>query len=491
LNASRTARQHRRRPGFHLVDFEEVALPVYVLSLRVITLAHKKVAPIEEFVLRSVATGMSSQDDVAAFLGLQSNVVRGALVSLAQAESLALAGVAGSRAQALLMTQKGRAVLEDSELIVPEEQSFSVHFDGLLRRVELFRWTELMQPKEVRERGLLEIPSFPARKPIVSDLKLPEVEQLIRSTGVVGDQRRDLLAIRGIERATRLFRDAVALVYAADYGNEVQVSFATDTKVLDDHERAFAMAGGVKKMGINTASLFGDNEHLLPDLDSGLVSVMASEDRVEALQEEISKADLAVQQNLRDLERAESVSARISLSGRLEETRAILAEKQSELERFQVRELCCYDCPALVEEALANVKNRLVIVSPNVTAKVLNRDVLRRLQELLNSGVMIYIVIGPDSGQGPVKDQAAVQNLMDIARTDTRLFVRRDSGIRHSILGVDNLFVAMAFFEWLGHTGDYHRGFSRRRGVIVRDPDRVRRILDRYDLSEHIGDERP
>jgi hypothetical protein len=186
VNPSRTARQHRRRPGFHLVDYEEVALPVYVLSLRVITLAHKKVPPIEEFVLRSVETGMNSQDEVAAFLGLQSNVVRCALVSLAQSESLALAGVAGSRAQALLMTQKGRTVLEESEVIVPEEQSFSVHFDGLLRRVELFRWTDLLQPKEARERGLLEIPSFPARKPIVSDLKLPEVEQLIRSTGAVG-----------------------------------------------------------------------------------------------------------------------------------------------------------------------------------------------------------------------------------------------------------------------------------------------------------------
>jgi hypothetical protein len=488
VNASRTARQHRRRPGFHLVDFEEVALPVYILSLRVITLAHKKVAPIEEFVLRSVATGMSSQEDVAAFLGLQSNVVRGALVSLAQSESLALAGVAGSRAQALLMTQKGRAVLEDLELIVPEEQSFSVHFDGLLRRVELLRWTDLMQPKEIRERGLLEIPSFPARKPIVSDLKLPEVEHLIRSTGAVGDQRRDLLAIRGIERATRLFREAVALVYAADYGNEVQVSFATDTKLLEEHERAFALAGGVKKMGINIASLFGGDEHLLDELDSGVANVMAKEDRVEALRGEISKADVTVQHSIRDLERAESISSRISLSNRLEEARAILAEKQGELDRLQVRELCCYDCPALFEEALANVKNRLVIVSPKVTAKVLNREVLKRIQELLTSGVLIYITLGTDSQQKGIKDQAAIQNLMDIARSDTRLFVRRDSGIRHSILGADNIFVALASFDWLGHTGDHHRSFSRRRGVIVRDPDGVQKLLSRYDLSEHIGD---
>jgi len=488
VNPWRTARQHRRRPGFHLVDFEEVALPVYVLSLRVLTLAHKKVAPIEEFVLRSVDAGMSSQDEVAAFLGLQSNVVRGALVSLAQAESLALAGVPGSRAQTLLMTQKGRSVLEDSELIVPEEQSFSIHFDGLLRRVELFKWTELLQPKDARERGLLEIPSFPARKPIVSDLKLPEVEQLIRSAGAIGEQRRDLLAIRGIERATRLFREAVALVYAADYGTEVQVSFATDAKLLEDHERAFAMAGGLKKMGINTASLFEGDERVWDGLDSGLLGAMANEDRLETLQDEISKADVIVQQCVRDLESAESLQTRIALSNRLEEARTILAEKQRELQRVRVRELCCYDCPPLFEEALACAKNRLVIVSPKVTAKVLNRELLKRLQELLTSGVMIFMTIGPESEERGIKDKAAIQNLIDMARANSRLFVTRKPGITQSILGVDKLFVAMTSFEWLGHTGDHNRGFSRRQGIIVRDPDRISRILDRYDLSEHVGD---
>jgi hypothetical protein len=358
----------------------------------------------------------------------------------------------------------------------------------LLRRVELFKWTELLQPKEIRERGLLEIPSFPARKPMVSDLKLPEVEQLIRSSGAVGDQRRDLLAIRGIERATRLFREAVALVYAPDYGNEVQVSFATDTRLLEDHERAFAMAGGLKRMGINTASLFGGNERVWDGLDSGLLDAMANEDRLETLQDEITKADVMVQQSVRDLEGAESLQARIALSSRLEEARAILADKQRELERLRVRELCCYDCVPLFEEALACAKNRLVIVSPKVTAKVLNREVLKRFHELLTSGVMIFITVGPESQEKSVKDRAAIQNLIDMARANTRLFVKRDSRITQSVLGVDNLFVAMASFEWLGHTGDHYRGFSRRQGIIVRDPDKISRILDRYDLSEHVGD---
>ena len=169
MNAWRTARHHRRRPGFHLVDYEEVALPVYSLSLRVITLAHKKVPPIEEFVLRSVAAGMSSQEDVAAFLGLQPSVVRAALVSLAQTESLALAGLPGSRAQTLLMTQKGRAVLVDSEVIVPEEQSITRISMVCYETSSRFRnGPELLQPKEIRERGLVEFPSFPARKPIIS-----------------------------------------------------------------------------------------------------------------------------------------------------------------------------------------------------------------------------------------------------------------------------------------------------------------------------------
>lgn len=489
MNAWRTARHHRRRPGFHLVDYEEVALPVYSLSLRVITLAHKKVPPIEEFVLRSVAAGMSGQDDVVAFLGLQPSVVRAALVSLAQTESLALAGLPGSRAQTLLMTQKGRAVLDDSEVIVPEERSITLHFDGLLRKVELLGWTELLQPKEIRDRGLVEIPSFPARKPIVSDLKLPEVEQLIRSTGSVGDQRKDLLAIRGIERATRLFREAVALIYVADYGSEVQVSFAMDGKLFENHERAFALAGGLKKMGLSTGDLFAQDVQQWDDLDPGLLNSMGKEDRVETLQDEIAKADTTVQQSIRDLDKCDSVQEKIALSARLDQARLILVDKQRELERFRVRELCCYDCSPLLDDALASAKKRLVIVSPNVTAKVLNREILKRFQELLTSGVMIFITIGDPSAQRTMRDQAAVQNLFDLARANTRMFIVRDPHMRRSVLGVDDIFVALAAFDWLGHTGDLHRQFARRQGVVIRDPEKVRLILAPYDLSEHIGNE--
>jgi hypothetical protein len=53
MTAEDVARKYEfSRPDFVLVGYEEVALPFYRLKLRVFTLEHKPIPPIEEFALR-------------------------------------------------------------------------------------------------------------------------------------------------------------------------------------------------------------------------------------------------------------------------------------------------------------------------------------------------------------------------------------------------------------------------------------------------------
>src|SRR5262249_169732 len=124
-----------------------------------------------------------------------------------------------------------------------------LHFDGLVRNIHLFRIPELWHPREIRDLGITEIPSSPARKPDVNDLKLPELQHVIRSAA--GEGRRELLAIRGIEKAVRLFRRAVALLYQSQYDpEEFRLGFAIDGKLSEEHEQAFAAARGLQKLGM-------------------------------------------------------------------------------------------------------------------------------------------------------------------------------------------------------------------------------------------------
>jgi len=69
MTPEQIAQRHEYRTGYRLVDYAEVALPVYFLTVRASTLAHKRISPIEEFVLKAVDIGLQTAGDVAAFLG--------------------------------------------------------------------------------------------------------------------------------------------------------------------------------------------------------------------------------------------------------------------------------------------------------------------------------------------------------------------------------------------------------------------------------------
>jgi len=48
MNGSEIARRFERRSGFELVDYSEVALPMYRLTVDVVTMVHRKIPPIKE-----------------------------------------------------------------------------------------------------------------------------------------------------------------------------------------------------------------------------------------------------------------------------------------------------------------------------------------------------------------------------------------------------------------------------------------------------------
>ena len=70
------------KPAFALVDFAEVGLPVYKLTVTFLTLEPKKYAPIDEFVLKCIDAGMITAEDISGLLGIEDRVVEGCLTNL-------------------------------------------------------------------------------------------------------------------------------------------------------------------------------------------------------------------------------------------------------------------------------------------------------------------------------------------------------------------------------------------------------------------------
>lgn len=142
------AQRFSSRDGLRLRDYIEVALPVYHLRLRAITIAHKNVPPIEEFILRALAMDIRSFDALAAFLGLDDRVLKPALLSLIDSDDIvATPATAGNEFD---LTSKGNITAAKHVMTTTEERTFPLYCDALTRRSIWYRSEQLIDYREMK-----------------------------------------------------------------------------------------------------------------------------------------------------------------------------------------------------------------------------------------------------------------------------------------------------------------------------------------------------
>src|SRR4051794_37798852 len=72
MSSAELARQFANaQPGYDLVSYREVALPLFRVELEVLVLEEKPIPPIQEFVLRAVGADMPDISTIAGVLGLE------------------------------------------------------------------------------------------------------------------------------------------------------------------------------------------------------------------------------------------------------------------------------------------------------------------------------------------------------------------------------------------------------------------------------------
>lgn len=480
MTASEIAEKFAVRPGFRLVDYIEVGLPVYNVVLQASTLLRKKISPLEEFVMRCVQLGMQDCGEISQFLGLDQQFVEGVVSGLVQDNNVCLAGVAESNEQALKLTQKGCKSLEEAETIVPEERTFSIFFDALLRKPALFR-ERLLKFKDLREQGFREIPSAPPRQPKVNDFPIKEVELLLRQLGGSGE-KRDLLTIKRVERCTRLFRYAVALLYRSIDGDEPVVDFVVDSKLSSEYGNAFARADGLRRLGIESAV---PSEQVLvaaPDLPPRS-ALEETERKAIQVQAEIHQATHRLQASKDEVERKE-------LGERLRDAVAKLAEIEAERKLRRVRQVYVYEHQQLLDRALTKSHTRLLIISPWIRAQVIDKEFMDKLRTALRRGVEVYIGYGisRDGDNDRPADKAAEEKLQKLS-TQFGNFVFRRLGDTHAkVLICDSTFIVTGSFNWLSFRGDPDRTFRDEQSTLVEIPEHIDEVFrEQLKRFENVG----
>ncbi|MBP0026819.1 phospholipase D-like domain-containing protein [Roseofilum sp. Guam] len=496
--SSEDLRRYDNRPGFDLVSCQEVGLPVYKITVDVLTQIRKPIPPIEEFVLRSIDAGLSSEEEIAAFLGLELSTTREAMVNLRLSEDIDLIATDASQIQTWKLTKKGERTLKEAKIIVPEERTFDINFDGLLRIPRWYGQLEkaLLKPKDLRYEGILEIEPSPKSPPELSDLSIKDIDQIIRE--ILGDSKGlkykndnglDVLALKAIERRQRFFQPSTALVYKAKDSDEIQVTFIVDGLLSSKHEAAFARSNGAKKIRSQILDALQENEPLKlakeilgNDFVNNHLENLVDLDNVA---EEVALVTSQIKSTQEQLDRIDDVNEKDELRQELHEKDERIAELKAQLDfvisSCPIRLLEMYDHRPLLEEALKDTQERLMIISPWIRANSVNRWFLQEFENLLKRGVQVFIGygLGEKDENRYSQDIKVEKALQKLAKRYSTCFTLKRLGDTHAkILISDTNFAVTTSFNWLSFKGERDRTFRDERGTLVSDCQKIDELFD-------------
>jgi hypothetical protein len=503
------ARRYDNRPGFKLVSCKEVGLPVYKVPVQALMLLQKPISPIQEFVLKAVDAGFSDIESVSAFLGLEKQITKNAMFSLRMSDDIDLVAPPGSQMQEWRITKKGEQTLRTASAIVPEEKPIEIFFDGIIRQI---CWYEnprdLLRGQQLKSLEKMEIPPFPKRPPELDDLRLEEVDIVFRKLQERAKYRRDnlqgkreLLRLKAISgRRECLFQEAIALVYKAKDGDAVQVAFAIDGRLSSEHENAFAGADGPKKLRIpDMLKVTATEEQIAEVIGTELASQIPPIEEFEAIKQQVLSAESQLKVQLESaqesLEQAQTEEEKKTAEKKVQETSERLTELTTQfnqtLSKLPVRLLDVYDHRKLLEKALQESQERLLIISPWIRANAVNQFFIQKIENLLRRGVQVWIGYGiaEDEDEGMNRyDVQAEEKLQELADKYDSFSFKRLGDTHAKVLISDTNFVVITSFNWLSFKGDPKRTFRDERGIWVSIPQVINAEFDslvkRFDKGE-------
>lgn len=448
------------RPGYELATFKEAGLPVYVLTLRILTLERKPLGPIDEGVLRAVQAGLATPSDIVSFLGLSANVLTPVLAGLNTTEQINYSRAVGDDAAKVTLSAKGRLTLAELAITRPQERTVRVCFDALTRKLLLVAPEQLNKPRDMREFGLIEIPAGQAKRPEVEDISLQDFDRVLQQQRAGLEDKGELLAIRRVERRELHYLGCVMLFYRNQAQRaDIDVAFWREDGPALEHETCFRTMGGPELVGAKVLATQAADAKLRETSVEGLDA--PEEDPTEGTEATTTLPHAPTTKNPQGIPEGETVQS-----------------------------ILCHEHPALLRKALLSSDKRLLIISPWIRHQVVNWEFIASLEVLLRKGVVVHIGYGIDDGEAGGRGNA-VQNKLPItpqAERDLGQLANKYPNFKLVYVGnthrkalvSDDKFAVTTSFNWLSFKGDPRDRPRDEYGEVFRKKQHVDR---RYDLG--------
>ncbi|MGK0714824.1 hypothetical protein ACR5KS_01960 [Leucobacter sp. W1153] len=240
------------RPGRQLIAIEDAALPVTALRVLVTAQEEKPLPLLEEFILRSVYSGITNTIAIADFLGLSSEQLEDAIVSQVQNGNL----IYEVQNEQVKLAAQGRIAAVELMAIRPVEQEIPACFDRSIWRVTEYRENDLVTKKGATEHGMLLIPASQTSRIDVEDLKLPDLEQLV-SKGRGRRRRLQLLSLLRSRVVKHRYLPVKLLLFCDEVQDEPEILIVVNGDESFLHQQALVESGGGSALGMKLNRVSG------------------------------------------------------------------------------------------------------------------------------------------------------------------------------------------------------------------------------------------
>ncbi|MCW5595249.1 MAG: hypothetical protein KIT42_05185 [Rhodocyclaceae bacterium] len=435
------------RPGYELVTFKEAGLPVYVLTLRILTLERKALGPIDEAILRAVQAGLNSPQDVVAFLGLSTKVLNPVLAGLNTTELINYSCAVREEGAKVTLTAKGRLTLAELATTKPQERTVRICFDALTRKLLFVSPEQLYKPREMRDYGYFEVPAGNAKRPEVEDIPIQDFDRVLQQQRAGVEAKVELLGIRRVEKRELLYMNCVMLFYrSTTQRTDIDVAFWREDGPALEHETCFRTLGGPELVGSKVLAAQSTNDVTVA-ID--LAGSNPANDRTSLTSPE-----------------GEKLSEPLNVNG-----------TSPSPQEDTLKSILCHEHPGFLKKALLSSKKRLLIISPWIRHQVVNWEFIASLEALLRNGVDVYIGYGIDDGEAGAKGNAAQSKIAITpqAERDLGQLSKKYPNFRLTYVGnthrkslvSDDSFAVTTSFNWLSFKGDPRDKPRDERGVVI------------------------
>lgn len=465
-------------PEGKLMKYVYAAFPVYKVHLNITLLKKKDIGIVEEFILKLLDININDIEQMSNILGIETKLIMDSIAVLFKDD---LVVILNDKPK---ITDKGKDVLRNSKLIVPEQVSFHFLIDGFTG--EALPHKASYSSKEVKQKDFHVL--LPDKEmPAVNEIAFNDIAKLIKkhkSESLDDTFNGDLISINEIEKAYTMYKKRSLLVFLDKNNNlDVKIFDGLDREVDYENILLKMQESGLdqipldKKDKIDDIKVTNDLTQLITEETIQQAKANLIESKNTKLNEfvvtRLIKEHESILENPDDIPEEEVYSKTQEIK--------ILKKQLDELKNNKVnttRFIETYEHRSILINALKKSKKLVVILSPWIKFSGFDNELQNEIKSCLRRGVRVVIGYGID-----VKDDSdprAIEKINDMKKQKygSKLILKKLGNTHEKVLLVDGEYVVITSFNWLSFRGNPNWGFRQESGVYTENKDTINQVIN-------------